>query len=104
MAVKDQRRGARWMPLFYTSYYGELIDIARSHGYALALHGSVARDMDLILVPWVENPDPAEDVLKDFQMTVGDGCARDAVDWSTDSKGGPNIEIAQSGGRVNGKL
>jgi len=26
--------------------------VARAHGYALAVHGSLARDIDLIAVPW----------------------------------------------------
>ena len=30
-----------------------LCDVAREMGYALALHGSMNRDMDLIAVPWV---------------------------------------------------
>lgn len=30
-----------------------LREVARAHGYALALHGSVERDIDLIAVPWV---------------------------------------------------
>jgi hypothetical protein len=28
--------------------------IARDHGYALTLHGSLNRDMDLVAVPWIE--------------------------------------------------
>jgi hypothetical protein len=28
--------------------------IAREHGYAVAVHGSQARDLDLIAVPWTE--------------------------------------------------
>lgn len=31
-----------------------LIFAARQHGYALAVHGSRARDLDLIAVPWTE--------------------------------------------------
>lgn len=29
-----------------------LIALARDHGYALGLHGSLQRDLDLIAVPW----------------------------------------------------
>jgi hypothetical protein len=42
-------------PTFYASLLPALKDEARQHGYALALHGSLQRDMDLIAVPWVEN-------------------------------------------------
>ncbi len=31
---------------------------ARTHGYALAVHGSQLRDLDLIAVPWVEECSP----------------------------------------------
>lgn len=33
---------------------------ARGHGYALALHGSLARDIDLIAVPWTSGADNSE--------------------------------------------
>jgi len=29
--------------------------MAREHGYALALHGSMQQDLDLVAVPWVED-------------------------------------------------
>ena len=37
---------------------------ARELGYALAVHGSLARDIDLVAVPWVEEAVPAEDLVK----------------------------------------
>ena len=40
-------------PSFYANLFPELRQIAIDHGYALALHGSVMRDMDLIAVAWV---------------------------------------------------
>lgn len=38
----------------YAAIYPMLVQIARRHGYALAIHGSVVRDFDLIAVPWIE--------------------------------------------------
>lgn len=38
----------------YASLYPVLSEIAREHGYALSIHGSVVSDFDLIAVPWVE--------------------------------------------------
>lgn len=35
-------------------------DAARRVGYAIAVHGSLARDIDLVAVPWVEGADDAE--------------------------------------------
>ena len=38
----------------YASIYAELAELCRAHGYALAIHGSLARDFDLVAVPWAE--------------------------------------------------
>lgn len=40
----------------YCAMYPELAAIAREHGYALAIHGSMARDFDLVAVPWIADP------------------------------------------------
>lgn len=39
----------------YASYLPSLMKIANSCGYALAVHGSMQRDLDLVAVPWVKN-------------------------------------------------
>lgn len=33
-------------------------ELARPLGYAVAVHGSMNRDLDLLAAPWVENPAP----------------------------------------------
>jgi hypothetical protein len=38
----------------YVALYPMLLQIAKDHGYTLAVHGSLHRDFDLIAVPWVE--------------------------------------------------
>lgn len=53
-------RDATYAPM-YCALYPQLAGIARKHGYALAVHGTLGRDMDLICIPWVEQPsEPAE--------------------------------------------
>ncbi len=47
----------------YAALYPGLCDVARQHGYALAIHGSLQKDMDLIAVPWVEDAKPAEELV-----------------------------------------
>ncbi len=47
--MKEPTRG----PIFACLYQG-LCDVARANGYALAIHGSLVTDMDLIAVPWNE--------------------------------------------------
>lgn len=38
----------------YVALFPALMDTAKSHGYALAVHGSLNRDLDLIAAPWVD--------------------------------------------------
>jgi hypothetical protein len=38
----------------FASMLPTLRDIAREHGYALGVHGSMQRDLDLIACPWIE--------------------------------------------------
>ena len=37
----------------YACLYTRLVVVAREHGYALAMHGSLISDCDIIAVPWV---------------------------------------------------
>lgn len=50
----------------YAAMYHELAEVARKHGYALAIHGSLARDFDLIAIPWTDNPSDPESVVSDL--------------------------------------
>lgn len=47
----------------YASIYPELAEIARGHGYALAIHGSLARDFDLVAIPWGDFVSPHDVVV-----------------------------------------
>jgi hypothetical protein len=43
--------------------YPDLAKIFQRHGYALAVHGSLARDFDLIGIPWADKVSPEKEVL-----------------------------------------
>ncbi len=58
-------RPANNAPIF-AGMYKELAEIARKHGYALAIHGSLIRDFDIICIPWREDISTPEEVLKAF--------------------------------------
>jgi hypothetical protein len=45
--------------------------VARRYGYAIGLHGSMARDLDLIAVPWVKEAAPAETLVEAVRDAVG---------------------------------
>lgn len=46
----------------YAFIVPQLVEVARGMGYALALHGSMTRDLDLVACPWTEDAVPAEDL------------------------------------------
>lgn len=54
MSEKPQRLRASARALCYAQTLSHLQQVAREHGYALAVHGSMQTDLDLIAVPWVE--------------------------------------------------
>ena len=39
----------------YANTIGPLRSVAREHGYALAVHGSIKRDIDLVAIPWTKD-------------------------------------------------
>lgn len=47
---------------YYAALYPQLREVARQNGYALALHGSLVKDLDLLAVPWVEDAVDAWDL------------------------------------------
>lgn len=48
---------------YYLSLLPDIRRIAREHGYAVGLHGSVQRDLDLIIVPWIKKPKKPESLV-----------------------------------------
>ena len=60
---------------FYCALYPQLAEIARKHGYALAVHGSLATDFDLICIPWVQSPSQPMRVVTEFttRFNIDDG-------------------------------
>ena len=53
---------ANYAPVF-ACMYTELAEQARSCGWALAAHGTMGRDFDLVYVPWVRDPSPPKTVI-----------------------------------------
>lgn len=64
-----------------------LCNASRSLGYALAFHGSLIRDIDLVAVPWVTNAaEPgvlAEVIRQTTELTTG-YCQMDPLEESVD--------------------
>ena len=51
-------------PNLYTYFMEGLKIIAREHGYNLLVHGSMNRDLDLIAIPWVDDPKPELELIQ----------------------------------------
>lgn len=58
-------KSANYAPV-YCALYPEFAEIARAHGYAMAVHGSLARDFDLICIPWADTVSHPEAVIKNL--------------------------------------
>lgn len=55
----------------YVTLYPELVRVAREHGYALAVHGSVRRDFDLVAIPWTDEATDALTLIKALKAATG---------------------------------
>lgn len=53
---------ANYAPV-YACVYAQLAEVTRQHGYALAIHGSLAADFDLVCVPWVQEVSEPQTVV-----------------------------------------
>jgi len=55
------------MQAFYLSRLPAMREAARIHGYALGLHGSTRRDLDLIAMPWGDESSSADELAQAIQ-------------------------------------
>lgn len=58
-------------PPCYVMYYQTLKAVADEHDYALAVHGSMVRDFDLVAIPWHETASHPADLILAFKKAVG---------------------------------
>jgi hypothetical protein len=58
-------------PVIYAVFYGAMARVARRHGYALALHGSLLRDCDLVAIPWTKKASRPVVLVKALVDRVG---------------------------------
>ncbi len=55
-----------YAPVYAAALYPKLCKLFQKHGYALAIHGSLARDFDVIAVPWGEKLSSPDEVIKEM--------------------------------------
>jgi len=83
----------------YVAIYPMLAQIAKEHGYALAVHGSAHRDLDLIAVPWIEEASEPLALVQAFKEALSAVTHADHSDEhfpDCDPKNKPHGRIAYS--------
>jgi len=53
-----------FLPVAFAMIYMRLAEVAKECGYALALHGSMRRDLDVVAIPWTEDAVEAEELVR----------------------------------------
>ena len=56
---------------FYAVCFEGLKIIAKDYGYNLVIHGSLARDFDLVAIPWINEPKKHVELLDAFSEYLG---------------------------------
>jgi hypothetical protein len=64
----DDKKPVAVKPRLYAMYFQRLMEIARAKGYNLLISGSMNRDLDLVAVPWVDDPKPEMELIKAFDL------------------------------------
>lgn len=61
----------RAFPALYAVLFQVIVEAAREHGYAAAVHGSLARDLDVLCAPWTEEAGPADVLVGAVKERIG---------------------------------
>lgn len=77
MKTKDQVR-TDGRAVFYAVLYPSMRQAALECGYALALHGSMESDLDMIAVAWTENAKPVEELAAAINNCIGQTVWKDS--------------------------
>ena len=70
-ALLEDKYGPKVRPIAYACHLPRITAKAREYGYAIAVHGSLQRDLDLIAVPWSDEATDAEQLVQAICETAG---------------------------------
>ena len=93
--AKDHAR-AKQPVIAYACLYPRLAAVAREHGYALAMHGSLVADCDLIAVPWVNDAARGDDLAAALARRCGGWLVLDS--WPERRPAGIRKHVIHLGG------
>jgi hypothetical protein len=69
MSDRENKPRPNYAPVYAAAMYPGLAAIAQKHGYALAIHGSLARDLDVIAIPWTQEAGEPQAILDEVLRT-----------------------------------
>ncbi len=81
--------------------------VSRELGYAIGIHGSLARDLDIIAVPWTEEAVAAEILVEAFRKAVGGTVLPDGTmggRWDKEKNEFVECKIEMPGKKPHGRL
>lgn len=58
-------------PVLYAFLYMRMVDVLRPLGYAVALHGSMMNDLDVVAIPWIKEAVGDAAVLEELKEQLG---------------------------------
>lgn len=65
----------------YVALYPMLLQIAKDHGYSLAVHGSLHRDFDLVAIPWIEEASEPLALIQAFKAATAAVTTHEEFDY-----------------------
>jgi hypothetical protein len=87
--------------VYYAALYPRLRETSRQHGYALALHGSLTKDLDVIAVPWVEDAADESTLATALAETAGGEIVAQPVLHRPHGRHSVVIHLGRAGGYVD---
>ena len=64
------RMNKRELKRYYSSIIPTIREVARECGYAIAIHGSMTRDLDIMAMPWVEKAKAPETLATEIMKKL----------------------------------
>lgn len=61
--MSDKTHDFRSLVCIYAQLLPQIRESAKCLGYAIAIHGTMSRDLDLIAVPWIEDAVPVGELV-----------------------------------------
>lgn len=71
MAKNKEEINPNGRAVFYTVFWESFRKAAIERGWALAMHGSMASDMDMMAMPWTEEARPVEELIQALSDCIG---------------------------------